>query len=86
MSDSRQTDPKFPPMTIENPLVIMFEVEQGIQCSIHRPDGWTHHHYGLIVCDLVRHVASAFGVSEDAVWEWVDKERYHHTTDIQRPS
>jgi hypothetical protein len=31
-------------------------------------------------------VAKAFKVDEDDVWEWVDKERYHYTTDIQEPS
>jgi len=37
----------------------------------------------LLVCDLVRHIALAKGVDEEAVWEWVDKERYFHTTEIQ---
>jgi len=37
----------------------------------------------LLVCDFVRHIAIMWKVSEDAVWTWVDKERYHHTTDVQ---
>lgn len=45
-----------------------------------------YEHYGLIVCDLVRHVAAAFKVDEDDVWTWVDRERHHHTTDISQPS
>lgn len=51
------------------------------------PADWRHTHGGLVVCDLVRHIALCFKVEEDDdVWEWVDEERYHHTTDIQRPS
>jgi hypothetical protein len=42
--------------------------------------------YGLLIADLVRHVARAFKVGEDAVWEWVDKERGHPTTPITNPS
>jgi len=30
--------------------------------------------YGLLIADLVRHVASAFKVDEREVWEWVGKE------------
>lgn len=75
-------------MQIENPLVIMFrEPEQGnIVTHIHPHENIDHKGYGLIICDLVRHVANAFGVDEDDVWDWVDRERYHHTTEITRPS
>jgi hypothetical protein len=40
----------------------------------------------LLVCDFVRHLALMHKVDEDAVWEWVDRERYHHTTEIVQPS
>jgi hypothetical protein len=33
-----------------------------------------------MIADIVRHVANAFKVSENDVWEWVDKERYHQTS------
>jgi hypothetical protein len=70
-----------------NPLVIMHELDDhSIACAIHRSEHVNSHEaYGLLVCDLVRHVATAFQVPEDAVWEWVDKERYHHTTEIGKP-
>lgn len=69
-------------MKIANPLVIMFQGEQGdVLCHIH-PQGHTYEQYGLLVCDLVRHVAAAFNVEEDKVWEWVDKERDHPTIGI----
>lgn len=44
--------------------------------------------FGLLICDIVRHVANALKVNEDAVWEWVDKERACPTTPIieQKPS
>ena len=71
---------------IENPLVIMFESDGQIVTHIHprKDDGYEG--YGLLVCDLVRHVANAFNVDQDDVWEWVDKERRKPTTDVMRTS
>ena len=75
------------PRIVEKPLVIMFQLpNKDIQCDIWPAEGFGHQSYGLLVCDLVRHVAKAFDVEEDDVWEWVDKERHHHTTDIREPS
>ena len=74
------------PMMITHPLVIMFEQDGNIVCHIHPRQQDSHSGYGLLICDLVRHVANAFKVDEDDVWEWVDKERHHHTTDIRTPS
>jgi hypothetical protein len=74
-------------MRIEHPLVIMFEQSGQVVCHIH-PSSRTgsHREYGLLVCDLVRHVARAFKVEENDVWEWVDKERRNPTTKITNPS
>lgn len=74
------------PMMITAPLVIMFKQDEDIVCHLHPPSNYDHTHYGLLICDLVRHVAAAFKVEEDDVWMWVDKERHRHTTDIKRPS
>lgn len=72
---------------IESPLCVMFRNESGsISCHIHPADGMTHQEYGLLICDLVRHVARAYRVDEEDVWEWVEKERDHPTTDIKNPS
>ena len=72
---------------IDNPLVVMFEgPERKVVTRIHIPTGYTHKMFGLLVCDLVRHLARAFKVSEDDIWEWVDKERRKPTSDITRPS
>jgi hypothetical protein len=72
------------PMIIEQPLVIMFAHEQQIICHIHprKDDGPPA--YGLLICDLVRHVANAFKVHEDEIWAWVDAER-ENPTDQVRP-
>jgi hypothetical protein len=75
------------PVRVENPLVVMFEgPEKKVVTRIHAPPGYSHKMFGLLVCDLVRHIAGAFKVSEADVWEWVDKERKRPTTDITRPS
>jgi hypothetical protein len=79
-----------PPGTfkIENPLVIMFADERGdVVCHIHPSERCpTHETYGLLIADLARHVARAFNVAEEDVWEWVDKERRRPTTAITNPS
>ena len=63
----------------------MFKEGGRVVCHIHPQQTEDHREYGVYICDLVRHVANAFKVDEDDVWEWVDKERHHPTTDIERP-
>jgi hypothetical protein len=73
---------------IQDPLVIIFrdrpgdEPDSKLICRLHPYPGDDHRTYGLIACDLVRHVARMFNVPEDAVWEWVDKERARPTTPV----
>jgi hypothetical protein len=74
------------PFVLENPLVVIFQQDGKVVCNIHPAPGLDHKHYGLVICDLVRHVARAFHVGEDDVWKWVDKERRKPTTDITQPS
>jgi hypothetical protein len=72
---------------IEQPLVVMFEADGEIVCHLHPSrKASSHEHYGLLICDLVRHVARAFKVVEADVWEWVDKERRNPTTRITTAS
>lgn len=66
-------------MKITNPWVVVFDQDGSVQTHIHR-EGRTYEQYGIVICDLVRHVANAYGVREDQVWEWVEKERYHQTS------
>jgi hypothetical protein len=66
-------------MKITNPLVIVFEQDGQVQTHLHT-EGRNFEQYGILIADLVRHVANAFSVRENEVWEWVDKERYHQTS------
>jgi len=68
-------------MKIEKPLVVVFENDGSIQTHLY-PAERGYEQYGILIADLVRHVANAFKVSEDEVWEWVDKERYHQTSPV----
>ncbi len=68
------------------PYLITYTDGHGVTCRIHPPPGYTYKEYGLLVCDLVRHVARAFNVDDNAVWKWVDRERRNPTTDVTRPS
>jgi hypothetical protein len=70
-------------MIFNHPLVIMFRKHEKITCHIHPGETDGHEAYGLLICDLVRHVARTFKVDDDDVWEWVDKERRHPTTPIK---
>ena len=69
-------------MRIENPLIICFEHDGKTITHLH-PGERTHEQYGILIADIVRHIANAFKVREDEVWEWVDKERRHPTTDVE---
>jgi hypothetical protein len=73
------------PFILEKPLIVMFKQDGDIVCHLHGED-MTYEGYGLLIADLVRHVARAFKVDEDDVWEWVDKERHHQTTTFSSPS
>jgi hypothetical protein len=65
------------------PLLAVFEKpDENLYCELTGLHLYDHCGYALIICDLVRHVARAFGVSEDDVWWWVDRERRHPTTTI----
>jgi hypothetical protein len=66
-------------MQITNPLIIVFENDDKLQTHLY-PGERSHKEYGVMIADIVRHVANAFKVSENDVWEWVDKERYHQTS------
>ena len=67
---------------VTNLLVIMYQQDGRTVCRLHPPADYKYQYYGLIVYDLVRHIAAAFNVSEDDVWRVVELERAHHTTDL----
>jgi len=68
-------------MRIDSPLIIVFENDGHIQTHIY-PGEMDHEDYGGLIACLVRHVANAFKVHENDVWEFVDKERYDPTTPV----
>ena len=68
-------------MKIQDPLIIAFKNEDKIQTHLY-PGGLGYKEYGILIADIVRHVANAFKVSEDDVWGCVDKERYEPSTPI----
>lgn len=76
------------PTIVKKPLVIIFEAPDGEMMTHIWPSAKADSHaaYGLIVCDLVRHVAVYFKVDEVDVWEWVEKERFRPTTEFGRLS
>jgi hypothetical protein len=75
------------PQLIRNPLLMVYRNEDSeIVTKIDTGSGDTWRGFALVIYDLVRHVADAFHVTEDEVWQWVQKERHHHTTDIRKPS
>ena len=84
-NDAKTSD--YQVITVHSPYIMMYsDGNDGVTCRIHPPKGYTYEHYGLLVCDLVRHIARAFEVNEEAVWEWVGRERRNPTTEITIPS
>lgn len=61
-------------MRIERPLILVFRNDGKTQTHLY-PEEMTYKEYGILIADTVRHVAKAFNVHENDVWEWVDKER-----------
>jgi hypothetical protein len=78
-----KTSPGSEHVEIRNPLLIYFEVDGKTLVHIHPSELTpTHEQFGIVICDLVRHVALNFSVPESAVWEWVDKERFNPTGEV----
>ena len=75
------------PTIIERPLVIMFENEHGegrlLECHLYPPADYTYEHYGLVIADLIGHVADHYKVSKEDVLEWVQKEIDRPTTKLE---
>lgn len=62
------------------PLVIVFRTEDGdFQTRIHRDPELDHRAFALIAADLVAHIANAFQIEKEEVWEVIDEERANPT-------
>lgn len=73
------------PTIIKQPLVIMFNDDNDkIICHLYPRKEDTYEHYGLLICDLIRHTAKCFKVDEDKIFEWIEKERLNPTTPIEQ--
>ncbi len=68
-------------MKIDSPLIIVFENDGEIQTHLY-PGALTYKEYAVHIAALVRHVAKAFKVLENDVWDAVDEERDHPTTPV----
>lgn len=68
-------------MEIDSPIIIVFENDGQLQTHLY-PGEMGYEEYGTLIAALVRHVAKAFKVHENDVWECVDKERNEPPTPI----
>lgn len=55
-------------MKIKDPYIIVFQSDDQVQTRL-CPGSWGVQEYGILIADLVRHVANAFHVHEKEVWE-----------------
>ena len=70
------------PFVISDPLILVFRAQDGSIVTRMRPNERdTYEGYGLLLADLVRHVAQMFGVEEADVREWVELELDRPETD-----
>ena len=71
---------------IKNPWIIIHQPEGDdgkIRTLLAGKPEAGYEDFALIVCDLIRHIAAGFHVSENDVFEWIDKERKKPTTEIE---
>lgn len=69
--------------TVKNPLILVYTNENNVEvCQIHPRDDLDHRHFGILICDVVRHVAKCFEVNEQEVWDYVELERKRPSTTI----
>jgi len=68
---------------VKQPYLIIFKDEESGKNLFHiYPDDLDFKGYGLLLADAIRHVASAFGVPESSVYDWVKKEMKNPTTAV----
>lgn len=72
-------------MEIRNPWLIVDQADSQspIRTIIAGPRTATYEEFGLVICDVIRHVARAKHVSDAEVFEWVRKEFERPTTGIE---
>jgi hypothetical protein len=74
-------------MQITNPYLVAYPLENGnLETRLLPPEGFTHLHYAVLICGLVRHVSQYFSVPEAAVWEIIENERRNPTAGAVPPA
>ena len=69
---------------IHDPLIVIYRPEEGGEAiTLIMKSDLSHRHFGLLVADLIRHIAAAYQVREEDVVEWVNREMNHPTTKIE---
>lgn len=68
------------------PLITVHWAPDKTPLNIWKYPDLNYQHFARVIADLVRHVATAYDVPEDAVWRVVEDERRHPTGEIWRPS
>ena len=71
---------------IHNPWIIVYEPvpKEGMVCRLHGPPDADYGQFGIVIADVIRHVAKKFDVDEADVLEWVHKEMDEPTSEIKR--
>lgn len=75
------------PLEIHEPVVLVQRLPDGkLETMLFQSEGVvnTPAGIGLIACDIVRHAAKAYGVDEEDIFRWIDKERDNPTTTVTR--
>ncbi len=72
------------PQFIKDPLVIIYRTEPKgpIVTNIVKSD-LDHCGFGLLIADLIRHAAAAYGVSGEDVVDWVNREMNAPTAKLE---
>jgi hypothetical protein len=73
--------------TLQNARLILTSDDSGkLVCLIKRQPGDVVGHFGIALADCARHVAKAFGVGEDEVFDWIERERQEPSSKLQGTS
>ena len=74
-------------MPIINPWVIVHQPDGeggGLETILAGPPDGNYRQFGIVIADIIRHVANAYDVDEADVLEWVHREMDSPTTEIKR--
>lgn len=69
---------------INQPWIIVYQADDGKMITgLHPPESADYEQYGLLIADVIRHVARMYDVDEFDVFRWVEKEIDKPTTKIE---